>query len=79
MVRRNNPSRNGTVTGRAGAECMLSAPVTRSADSRSSARGAWRLQAPTVPGIAAPKVADHLPCLHTVYDDRFGRKYGPCQ
>ena len=76
MLRRNSPSRNETVTGRARVERRLGAPVFRSADDRSSARGVYKPRRPPTSPLFR-LVPDHLHCLQTVYDERFAREYGP--
>jgi len=53
MVRRNRPSRVGTVTVRARVGRMLGAPRSRSAHARRGAGDARRLHTPTPPGVAA--------------------------
>ena len=76
-LRRNGPSRNGTVMASTRVGRMLGAPWSSSAHARCGIGGAWRLQAPTPASIAAVSVgSDHLQCLQTVYDERFAREYG---
>jgi len=76
MVRRNGPSRNATVTGRARVERTLPGPGARMPDAVPAARGVYKPRRPQASPLFR-LVSDHLHRLQTVYDERFAREYGP--
>ena len=78
MLRRNSPSRNGAVAGRAGLRHLLGALGSGSAHARRAlaARGVCNPRRPQVLPLSW-LVSDHLHRLHTIYDDRCAREHVP--